>query len=74
MSMLFAAHYIPTAIMRTRGQKIGSVEYNKVPHGSKCAADGKYAGKQPLVSEVDVAWPYDGVGPITMGFANPGQT
>ena len=34
-------------------------------------ADGYNQITAPLIGQVDVAWPYDGVGPITMGFANP---
>jgi len=70
VSMLFAGPGTPTAIGRVYGKKIqGSPFKDTIDHGDTCAADG--SSDSPLVGQVDVAWPFDGVGPITMGFANP---
>lgn len=55
-------------MQRVHGKKEGGPLFKDAnDYGAKCQA-GKQ-GKQ--IGQVDVAWAFDGVGPITMGFSNP---
>jgi len=70
VSLLFSGPQIPTAMQRVHGKKLGGPEFSKAnDFGAKCLADNKQHNIK--IGHVDVAWAYDGVGPITMGFSNP---
>ena len=74
VSMLFSARGIPTSLPRVHGNKVMGETFDAYPQEIKCGKDGFNSGpegKAPLISDVDVAWPFDGVGPITMGFSTP---
>ena len=74
VSMLFSGRGIPTSLPRvyyTRCKSVVSRPFAESAQYDECEADGYNQITAPLIGQVDVAWPYDGVGPITMGFANP---
>jgi len=71
VSMLFAGPGTPTAMQRVYNRKIGGVPFSEADdHGHKCTQHSE-SGPNLKIGEVDVAWPFDGYGPITMGFSNP---
>jgi len=70
VSLLFSGPEIPTAMMRVYKKKIGGKLFKDIKAGpgeKKCSL----TPTSMPISDADVAWPYDGTGPITMGFNNP---
>jgi len=71
VSLLFAGPDVPTAMQRVHGKKVGGPTFAAAEDfGAKCGPQGTADGNL-AIGHVDMAWPFDGVGPITMGFSNP---
>ena len=81
VSMLFSSSEIPTSMQRVHKQRqlkfkykgpyLAGKPFKQATTKVQCDASGYHRPRSPLISDVEVAWPFDGVGPITMGFAVP---